>query len=49
MGACATGALVAAWVFGEKLPGFACSLSLAPYGDKALMQDLLAATNTGVL
>src|SRR6185295_11611311 len=38
MGACATGALVAAWVFGEKLADFACSLSLAPYDDKALMQ-----------
>lgn len=49
MGACATGALVAAWVLGEKLPGFAASLSLARYDDTALMQELLAATNTGVL
>ena len=49
MGACATGALVAAWVFGEKLPDFARPLSLARYDDKALMQGLLAATNTGVL
>jgi glycine/D-amino acid oxidase-like deaminating enzyme len=49
MGACATGALVAAWVLGEKLPDFARSLSLARYDDKTLMQDLLAATNTGVL
>jgi glycine/D-amino acid oxidase-like deaminating enzyme len=49
MGACATGALVAAWVFGEKLPDFARSLSLTRYDDNALMQGLLAATNTGVL
>ena len=49
MGACATGALIAAWVLGETLPDFARSLSLARYDDKALMQDLLAATNTGVL
>lgn len=49
MGACAAGALVAAWALGEKLPDFARSLSLARYDDKALMQDLLAATNTGVL
>ena len=49
MGACATGALVAAWVLGETLPDFARPLSLARYDDKALMQDLLAATNTGVL
>jgi glycine/D-amino acid oxidase-like deaminating enzyme len=49
MGACATGALVAAWVLGRTLPDFARSLSLARYGDKALMQGLLAAMNTGVL
>jgi len=49
MGACATGALVAAWVLGETLPDFARPLSLARYDDKALMQDLLSATNTGVL
>ena len=49
MGACATGALVAAWVCGETLPAFARPLSLARYDDKALMQGLLAATNTGVL
>ena len=49
MGACATGALVAAWVLGEKLPDFARPLSLVRYDDKALMQGLLAATNTGVL
>ncbi len=49
MGACATGALSAAWVCGEKLPAFARSLSLARYDDQALMQGLLAATNTGVL
>ena len=49
MGACATGALVAAWVCGETLPAFAHPLSLARYDDKALMQGLLAATNTGVL
>ena len=49
MAACATGALVAAWFFGEKLPDFARPLSLARYDDKALMQSLLTATNTGVL
>lgn len=49
MGACATGALSAAWVLGETLPHFARSLSLARYDDKALMQGLIAATNTGVL
>jgi glycine/D-amino acid oxidase-like deaminating enzyme len=49
MGACATGALVAAWVLGGTLPDFARSLSLARYDDKALMQGLLAAMNTGVL
>ena len=49
MGACATGALVAAWVLGETLPDFARSLSLVRYDDKALMQGLIAATNTGVL
>lgn len=49
MGACATGALIAAWILGETLPDFACPLSLARYDDKALMQGLLSATNTGVL
>jgi glycine/D-amino acid oxidase-like deaminating enzyme len=49
MGASATGALIAAWVSGEKLPDFARPLSLARYDDKALMQALIAATNTGVL
>ncbi|HLM12730.1 MAG TPA: FAD-dependent oxidoreductase, partial [Reyranella sp.] len=49
MAACATGALVAAWVFGEKLPDFARPLGLARYDDEALMRSLLTATNTGVL
>ena len=49
MGASATGALIAAWVLRETLPDFARTLSLARYDDKALMQGLLAATNTGVL
>ncbi|HLI13815.1 MAG TPA: FAD-binding oxidoreductase [Alphaproteobacteria bacterium] len=49
MAACATGALVAAWVHGEPLPGFARPLSLARYGDKSLMQRLLSTENTGVL
>jgi glycine/D-amino acid oxidase-like deaminating enzyme len=49
MGACATGALIAAWVSGERLPDFARLLSLARYDDKALMKGLLAATNAGVL
>ena len=49
MGACATGALIAAWVSGERLPDFARSLSLARYEDKALMQGLLSAGSKGVL
>lgn len=49
MGACATGALIAAWVAGERLPNFARSLSLARYEDKALMQGLLSAGSKGVL
>jgi glycine/D-amino acid oxidase-like deaminating enzyme len=49
MCACATGALVSTWVLGGTLPDFARALSLARYDDKALMQDLLAAANTGVL
>ncbi|MPZ34011.1 MAG: FAD-dependent oxidoreductase [Rhodospirillales bacterium] len=49
MGACATGALVAAWILGETLPDFARPLGRARYDDKVLMQGLLAASNTGVL
>jgi len=49
MGACATGALCAAWVYGEPLPDFARSLSLARYDDQSLMQRLLSAASTGVL
>ena len=48
MAACATGALCAGWVYGEALPGFARSLSLARYDDKPLMQSLLEGA-TGVL
>jgi len=49
MAACATGALCARWVYGEALPEFARSLSLARYDDKPLMQSLLAGGNKGVL
>lgn len=49
MGACATGALCAAWVHGEPLPDFARSLSLARYDDTTLMHSLLSTANTGVL
>ncbi|HTZ78110.1 MAG TPA: FAD-binding oxidoreductase [Stellaceae bacterium] len=48
MGACATGALCAAWALREPLPDFAGSLSLARYGDAGLMQRLRSAA-TGVL
>jgi glycine/D-amino acid oxidase-like deaminating enzyme len=49
MAACATGALLAAWIGGGELPAFARPLSLSRYDDQALMQDLWARANTGVL
>ncbi len=49
MAACATGALCAKWVGEEPLPDFAHSLSLARYGDEALMKPLLESESTGVL
>ncbi len=49
MGACATGALIAAWVASEPLPAFAKPLSPARYANKDLMGRLLASENTGVL
>jgi glycine/D-amino acid oxidase-like deaminating enzyme len=49
MGACAAGALCAAWVHGTKRPEFAEQLSLARYDDKSLMQKLLGGISTGVL
>jgi glycine/D-amino acid oxidase-like deaminating enzyme len=49
MGACAAGALIAAWVGGTPLPDFARPLSLARYDDSALMQSLLSAESRGVL
>jgi glycine/D-amino acid oxidase-like deaminating enzyme len=49
MGACAAGALCAAWINGDALPDFARSLSLHRYEDEVLTKCLLEATNTGVL
>lgn len=40
MAACAAGSLCAAWVAGAALPPYAPSLSLARYGDSALMAEL---------
>ncbi|MBV9113934.1 MAG: FAD-binding oxidoreductase [Hyphomicrobiales bacterium] len=49
MGACAAGALCAAWVHDAPLPAFASQLSLARYDDEKLMQQLLGGADTGVL
>jgi glycine/D-amino acid oxidase-like deaminating enzyme len=49
MGACAAGACCASWICGGALPGFARNLSLARYGDGALMAELAALESTGVL
>jgi glycine/D-amino acid oxidase-like deaminating enzyme len=49
MGACAAGALCAAWVRDAARPAFASQLSLARYDDKDLMRQWLAETDTGVL
>jgi glycine/D-amino acid oxidase-like deaminating enzyme len=49
MAACATGALIASWVRGEALPEFARALSFARYDDQALMKELEAKANKGLL
>ncbi|WP_298370324.1 FAD-dependent oxidoreductase [uncultured Bradyrhizobium sp.] len=49
MGACATGDLCARAVVGAPAPGFARSLSLARYADKALMAELAASESRGLL
>jgi glycine/D-amino acid oxidase-like deaminating enzyme len=49
MGACAAGALVASWVRGDVLPEFAKLLSPSRYDDHALMEELSANANKGVL
>ena len=49
MGACAAGALCAAWVRDAPRPAFASRLSLARYDDGVLMQQLLDGADTGVL
>jgi hypothetical protein len=49
MGACAAGALCAAWVRDAARPAFASQLSLARYDDADLMRQWLAGTETGVL
>ncbi|HWD25633.1 MAG TPA: FAD-dependent oxidoreductase [Rhizomicrobium sp.] len=49
MGACAAGDLCARAVVGAPAPGFARSLSLARYEDKALMDELEATRSRGLL
>jgi glycine/D-amino acid oxidase-like deaminating enzyme len=49
MAACATGALIANWVRGEAMPEFARALSLSRYDDHALIEELNATANKGVL
>jgi D-arginine dehydrogenase len=49
MSACAAGDLLARSVVGAELPGFARSLSLARYDDRALMAELESAGSRGVL
>ena len=49
MAACATGSLIAGWVCGDRLPGFASSLSLERYRDGRLMKALLESESAGVL
>jgi glycine/D-amino acid oxidase-like deaminating enzyme len=49
MAACATGALIAKWVYGETLPAYAPALSLGRYEDGSLMKTLLESESTGVL
>jgi glycine/D-amino acid oxidase-like deaminating enzyme len=49
MVACAAGELCAGSIAGAALPGYAEKLSLARYGDRALMDALNAAVSKGVL
>jgi glycine/D-amino acid oxidase-like deaminating enzyme len=49
MSACAAGALCAAWITGDELPGYADQLSMARYGDKDLMAELENAQSLGIL
>jgi hypothetical protein len=49
MAACAAGELCAGSIAGAALPGYAEKLSLARYGDRALMDALNAAASKGVL
>jgi glycine/D-amino acid oxidase-like deaminating enzyme len=49
MAACAAGSLCAGWIAGAALPGYAAALSLARYQDQALMAELRAATDKGLL
>jgi glycine/D-amino acid oxidase-like deaminating enzyme len=49
MGACAAGALCAAWIRDTPRPDFAAQLTLARYEDETLMQKLLGGISTGVL
>jgi hypothetical protein len=49
MSACAAGALCAAWITGDELPGYANQLSMARYADKDLMAELENAQSLGIL
>jgi glycine/D-amino acid oxidase-like deaminating enzyme len=49
MGACAAGALCAAWVWDMERPAFASQLSFERYSDKKLMNRLLGGKDAGVL
>jgi glycine/D-amino acid oxidase-like deaminating enzyme len=49
MGACASGALCAAWVAGGALPEYAAPLGMARYRDAPLLAELAALNSKGVL
>ena len=49
MGACAAGAVTAAWITGAALPDFARALSPLRYQDSALMVELAAVAGSGIL
>lgn len=49
MAACAAGDLVARWVAGATLPGYAGELSMARYEDPALLASLRQGDNRGIL
>jgi glycine/D-amino acid oxidase-like deaminating enzyme len=49
MAACATGALCADWVLGNKMPTFAERLSLSRYGDESFLRQLRESASTGIL